>query len=310
MRPSRSEPAPDPVTPTGDVRPPVPAEPAVAPTRSTPAGASRGRWAFLGIAFALSWSVWGLSLLVADPELASLVRAVGTFGPSTAALLVVAGSTGRAGVRALLRRLTTGREAGTSVLLAALAPVVVVVTALGVHRALGGTVGPLGWASPWVPVVAVIYVLVLGGPLGEELGWRGYALDALERRLAPLGASLAIGVAWTLWHLPLFFIDGTVQHDLPIALFAWQIMATSILYTWLVHRAHGSLLPALVLHTSFNATLGLLPVLPDQAGSSRPVIIALVLATVIAVVVARTGTFRTPPGPARKPPGPGPSAGR
>ncbi len=57
----------------------------------------------------------------------------------------------------------------------------------------------------WLPLIALQVALI--GPLSEELGWRGYALDALQARWSAAASSLVVGLAWSLWHLPLFFIQ-------------------------------------------------------------------------------------------------------
>lgn len=59
----------------------------------------------------------------------------------------------------------------------------------------------------WLPVIALQVALL--GPISEELGWRGYAIDALQARWSALVSSLVVGFFWSVWHWPLFFIrDG------------------------------------------------------------------------------------------------------
>jgi uncharacterized protein len=65
--------------------------------------------------------------------------------------------------------------------------------------------------------LSILFLLPVGlisGPIPEELGWRGSALDRLQARMRPLAASMALGLSWSLWHLPLFWISGTTQAGL------------------------------------------------------------------------------------------------
>lgn len=245
---------------------------------------------FAALAFGLSWSSWAIAA-VAGGAVGQVAQVAGSFGPSLAALVLVRHAEGWTGARRELGRLVRLRGAGVALAVALALPVGLAAGAVAVDRALGGATS-IEWPPWWALPIVVGYVLVLGGPLGEELGWRGYLLPRLERRLGPLRATLLLGVVWTAWHLPLFAIDGTVQTLLPFWVFAVQIIATSVVYTWLVHLAPHSLVPSLALHTSFNVTVGLVLLQPADAPAARPLVVALLGATVLAVALARTTTFR------------------
>jgi len=92
--------------------------------------------------------------------------------------------------------------------------------------------------------------LLILGPLSEEIGWRGYALGRLQTRWNALTSSLIVGLVWALWHLPLFMMVGTSQHEwgLPFFGFLVGLMANSIIYTWLYNNTHQSLWSAILLH--------------------------------------------------------------
>jgi uncharacterized protein len=92
--------------------------------------------------------------------------------------------------------------------------------------------------------------LIILGPLSEELGWRGYALDRLQTRFNALISSLLLGAAWALWHLPLFFMVGTSQHELgvPFLGFAAGIIALSVIFTWLSNNTGSSIWAAIFFH--------------------------------------------------------------
>ena len=100
-------------------------------------------------------------------------------------------------------------------------------------------------------------ILFLGGPLGEEIGWRGFALPRLVARHGPGPASLRLGVMWALWHLPVFLIEGTDQYGQPILWYTVMVTAYTFLFTWVHEKTDGSLLLALLHHTAINVGLWL-----------------------------------------------------
>ena len=121
------------------------------------------------------------------------------------ALLLTWKYAGAVTLRRLLRKAFVWRVSPLWYLLAIFGPALVMMLAMGGHVLLGGTAPdyvPLGVRWLIVPV-KLILVLLIGGPLGEEFGWRGLALPALEARLSPLWASLLLGIIWSIWHLPL-----------------------------------------------------------------------------------------------------------
>jgi Type II CAAX prenyl endopeptidase Rce1-like len=82
----------------------------------------------------------------------------------------------------------------------------------------------------------------------EELGWRGVALPLLQRRLAPLWASLILGVFWRLWHLPSFFLSGTRQSSWSLAPYILGVLALPVILTPTFNAASGSLIIAVLFH--------------------------------------------------------------
>jgi uncharacterized protein len=90
------------------------------------------------------------------------------------------------------------------------------------------------------------------GPLAEEFGWRGYLLPKFAERWPPVVAGLAVGVVWTLWHLPLLYDSAFA--DAPSAVkFLATTTAWSVTLALLVSRARGSVLPAVACHWAINS---------------------------------------------------------
>ena len=244
---------------------------------------------FFALAFAWSWGGWLLSAMLKDesPVAVNTLFFIAGFGPSIAAVAVVVHGGGRAGLRRWLQRCLQWREIWRWMLLAFLFPVAFMGLAATLHVALGGSLPPSPTAGQ-VPMVVLNFFLIflLGGPLGEEFGWRGHALPALQLRWGWRVASLVLGGVWALWHLPLFYLVGTAQSHLPMALYALTTIASSVVFAWLFNRTTGSVLPVLVLHTAVNAWSSVIPVMVMPDGSNlRPFQIVVGILTLTAMAL-------------------------
>lgn len=242
---------------------------------------------FFALTFAWSWACWALSPVVRPglPWLATSLMFAGSFGPSLAAIVVVASTRPVGGLRAWLSRCLQWPIGWGLCAVALLLPLAVMLLAAGLHIALGGDIG----TSPasghlLMTVVNLPLVLLLGGPMGEEFGWRGYALPVLQDRLGWRAASLVLGLVWGVWHLPLFFIDGTAQAHIPLALFLLSVVAMSVVFAWLVNRTAGSVVAALLFHTAINFWPSVVPVLPTD-GSYRAYAFVVAILVLLALLV-------------------------
>jgi membrane protease YdiL (CAAX protease family) len=220
---------------------------------------------FFLIAFGSSWAWLGVTLGVLGLPAIGAVATVATFvGPTLAAVVCSAAVGGRAGVLALLRRYVLWRVAPRWYLLAVLCWPVVFLGAAAAARP--GAFQPPAPAFLLGFLGAFGFVLVLGGPLGEEPGWRGFALPGLQRRLGPLAGTLLLGTLHGLWHLPVYLLVpgyNGAPGDLPGILgafgrFVAAVAVGAVLITWVFNNTRGSLLPVVLLHASTN-TAGVLP---------------------------------------------------
>ena len=120
---------------------------------------------------------------------------------------------------------------------------------------------------PWIMTPLVfLQILVIGGALGEEFGWRGFAQLKMEKITSHFNVSLLIGVIWSIWHLPLFFMDGTVQSNIPIWQFMLQNTLMAFFYTWLYHKTRGNLWLIIYLHAIANTASALFPYWQNNTG--------------------------------------------
>ena len=215
---------------------------------------------FFTAAFLLAWT-WWLAVVAAEvgwlpiPQASfPLLIELGLFSPALVALALSAREGGFAGCAALLRQFGRWRAAPIFWVSALLAPALIRSVAIGAWVGLGGEFPDLSDAARWLSVVTSLpAVLLLGGPLAEEPGWRGYALPRLQARFGALHASLLIGALTALWHAPLFLIAVMPQSHLPFAVFFVRTVALAVISTWLYNGSRGSLLVVLLFHTAINS---------------------------------------------------------
>jgi uncharacterized protein len=229
----------------------------------------------LGFSWAYELIVVGI-LHASTGLLGGALNFVFTLGPMLAAFLMTAVTQGRAGIVQLLRRFVLWRVGipwyllvlpGVFVLM--LLSYLLLPGAFSVFRLSG-----LSSLRFWLPYL-LVYVagLIAGGPLGEEPGWRGFALPRLEQRSGPLVGTLVLGVLWSLWHLPQFLLNpgnfpgfngagtGLFGILVPFVMFVIMLMAVAYVFTWVFNNTRGSLLLAILLHASINPPTIMLPYL-------------------------------------------------
>ena len=257
------------------------------------ARSTRFLFAFFTLAFAWSWACWLLAprLKVYSPTAAMVVTLAAGMGPSLAAVVVVGYKCGMAGLHHWLVRCLQWRSGWRVVLLAFILPPLFMGLAVAAHVALDGTLPPSQFSGQvWMAAASVVLMFFVGGPLGEEFGWRGYALPVLQVRYGWRLASLLLGVVWAAWHLPLFYIANAVQSHLPMGLYASSVMASSVLFAWLFNRSQGSVIPVLILHTAVNAWSMIIPVMVLPDGSNqRPFQIVVGIQVLVAVALLWRG---------------------
>jgi len=219
-------------------------------------------WFFL-LTFGITW---GLAvILFAFPDFVRRVTGeisaanplfiLAVWGPNLAALIVTAAVSGGAGVLALLQRVIRFRVGVAWYLLA-----LFLVPAGGVLFRLASGQPLVLTTMPGLSMAATLGVLLATGTLGEEVGWRGFALPRLLERFSPIVASLLLGAVWGIWHLPSFFVSGLPQAGLQIPVFLLGALSLAVIATWIVIHARGSVFLSMLLHFSVNFTLTVLQV--------------------------------------------------
>ena len=171
---------------------------------------------------------------------------IGGFVPSLVAIILTRIREGTDGLKSLLQRCLQFRL-GLRWYLS-----IVIVVLLGsagqllIHSLLGNSFN----FSLYLAQLPSFIPLIIIGPISEELGWRGYLLSKLQLKLNAIVSSVFIGIVWAFWHLPLFFLIGTSQHELHLPFIGFLVgtVAVSIIFTWINNNTNSSIWAAILLH--------------------------------------------------------------
>jgi uncharacterized protein len=250
--------------------------------------------AFFVLAYALAWIIESPLVFLRDTITASdppglFLVILASNVPSVVAIVLTAIVLGRGALRKLLGRLLIWRVNPLWYLGVVLGPVALVGgTTIALNTLMGGPALSLGIPSLLGLVLMLAFMIFPGSALGEEIGWRGYALPRLQTRMSALSASLILAPIWALWHLPLWLTGAPGRTPLIYAGFVVSAFGLSVLLTWVYNSTGGSLLLVVLLHATINLPITLLY---DALGSRVTVAVLLyfgliVVAAIVVVIVA------------------------
>lgn len=197
--------------------------------------------AFFVLTFLVSWWAWPFYLMAVSPT------PFFACGPLVAAVVVIGVTEGRSGYRAWVKRLLRWRVGWFWWAVAVGTPLAVLALASTANVMFWGAPVPVLTQLPWTSVLlfgALRFVDPLDGPLGEEPGWRAYAVPELQTARSPLATALVLAPLVALWHLPLVSAGQLAPVGLPIT------FAITFVYVWLFNRTGGSALLTLVFHVA------------------------------------------------------------
>ena len=236
----------------------------------------RNVWLFFVITFAFSWLVWlpyvlsGFNVIELSETVNSLMTlavVIGAFGPMIAALILTGAKEGKQGIKAFFRRAFDFRTKAIYYLLALLIPVAITAAAYYIVTFGGIDVLPknLFPEDLTVPVIALvvpyfIFIMIAGGGQ-EEFGWRGYAQEPMQKSFGILGGSALLGVAWGLWHLPLWFMPGEGHAYYSFFAFLIYTVSTAVIIGWLYNASGRKLIIPWLIHTAGNVAVPFFPIL-------------------------------------------------
>lgn len=216
------------------------------------------------LAYAFSWAIEipvALSMQgVISTQVPPALYYFASFGPFLAALLVTIIAEGSDGVYRLFVGLAKWRVGRGYVIFAILTPPILFAIAVVFSRLMQGAWPDLSLLGdidylPHLGIPGVLGLWLLTFGLGEETGWRGFALPRLQAGRSAFSAALIIGVLHTFWHLPAFFFRDTytaIGLLLGIPMLLVSVVSASVIMTWLYNGTRGSMLMVVLFHGLFN----------------------------------------------------------
>ncbi len=259
------------------------------------------------LTFGGTWACW-IPLALSDafasqdtaqPSSLLLLWPVGLIIPSLVGILLTALFSGKSGLGALFRRLGQVRVALIWYAVVLLLVPVLLFVAIGVSTLLGGAT--IDYAYAWSSLLVWLVLSLIPG-LGEELGWRGFALPRLQAHHQAFPASLFLGVMWGLWHLPLLMANGLIPLTalglVNFLLYDLTITALAVLFTWVYNNTSGNLLLMVLFHAVADAATALFlfpfndvgaPFLPKYGA---PLLFLLLMWVAVLLVTVMAGAAR------------------
>ena len=221
---------------------------------------------FFALAYAWAWLVF-VPMVIFHAPLPWVI--VATFGPTVAALVTHRITTGS--YRAFQIYTTWPRTLGAMAVGVAL----MILTYVVLPGIMTADPRKLHW-SILTSAAVYNYSTLLGGPLGEEPGWRGYALPRLESAFGPFRGSLLLGLLWTGWHLPLFFYPGWTSE--PLWIYVVLVMGQSFILTYAANLSGFGVVTPIAMHATFNTVSRFLNGLFASTQPQAPIPFGLVIA--------------------------------
>ncbi|HMB62969.1 MAG TPA: type II CAAX endopeptidase family protein [Eudoraea sp.] len=250
---------------------------------------------FFVLSFAISWVLW--SPFYFSENVSEFWVLPGAWGPTLSAIILAFREGGRSGIKQLLRKLLIWKVSIRYYLFAILGLICIALVAVAVHVLSGGKIPDISLilqgmglsgddAMLGIMLLPIFFLvnMLLGGPVAEELGWRGFAQPELQESYGPVRAGIVIGFLWSMWHLPLVIFLPKAIGGMPVVAYIPLMTAMGIVFSWLYNHTKGSVLLAIFLHGGMNFTVGFLggSVFTDRKLLGIYVILVILLAIILA----------------------------
>lgn len=239
---------------------------------------------FFVLAFILAWLLMSLPVaqnygLLAEELPLDFLLILGSWMPNIAAFIVLGLIIKRkGGIKALFKGWLKWRMHPGWYLMA-LTPVLFGFITIFIFQWIYGYSPSTELFADPAELMALLVLITITGAMGEELGWRGFALPRLQLRMNALSASILLGIIWALWHVPLW-LAGLGFEAIPYWAYLLIGVSFSIMVTAACNSSGGSLLIATLFHLFLNVSVNMLE------NEAFPVLAAVfVIAAIVTVAI-------------------------
>jgi uncharacterized protein len=213
---------------------------------------------FFFIAFLVAWLLFiAGSLISNDAQLSGALIFIGAISPGVVAVSLTAITKGGEGVKLLISKISFKDTKAIWYIFA--------VTFVAFIKGLAALVffllynsWPQFGVTPWYAMLVSI-AISMWFQAGEEIGWRGYALPRMSKKIGLATSGILLGIIWATWHLPLFYIPAADTFNQSFPLYLLQVTGLSVIMAWLFWKVNGNLLPLMVFHAAINNTKDIVP---------------------------------------------------
>ncbi len=224
-------------------------------------------WVYVLATFAWTWSFWGVGImrgLGMESAEGGIIGLIGVTGPMITGIGFTYLTKDKADRSDYWKRIVDFKRipAKWYLVIFLFVPILNILAAMidiiaGGNGATWGEAAQNVLSDPLSIIPSILFASLI--PFIEELGWRGYALDRFQESKSALTSSLILGVVWSLWHLPLFFVQGSYQESLGIGTLAFWLFVIGIIplnlpFTWIYNNTGRSTLAVILFHSMVNFT--------------------------------------------------------
>lgn len=258
-------------------------------------------WVFFVATLAWTWLIWGVAIFLGanmETAMGFVLLLLGVMGPMVTGIGFTYLTRDKEGRRDYWKRVISFKRipARWYLVILLFVPVLNILAAL-LDVLTGGSGATWGEAAlnlvsnPLSVIPSILFASLI--PFIEELGWRGYVLDRLQEKRSALVSNLILGVVWSLWHLPMFFVQGSYQANLGVGtlefwLFMIGVIPLSFAFAWIYNNTRRSILAVILFHAMVNFT-GEIIAITERADAIS--ILLWVVAAIGIVVLCGPKTF-------------------